>query len=387
VADGRVVVATEADDLYGLDTRTGSVDWKVNLGTPLRDVAGRAGCGDIDPLGITSTPVIDPATGVVYVVGEVATGGGRAVRHELAAVDIRTGRLLATRNVDPPLPSGEDPVHLLQRAALALANGRVYIGYGGQFGDCGRYHGWLVAAPAGLDPASRSEALGTFDVTPQSSGGAIWGGGSGPAIGSDGSVYVTTGNPNSGGPDPWAEAAVKLGPTLGPAPLAYFDDQAATGDLDLSSGGPVLLPDGRLFAVGKAEVGYILRQSDLGLTATVPQRVCGSDPDGGDAYDAAQSTLYVPCRGGGLEEIDVATASTGWQAGSVNSTPILVGGRLWALSYPAGRLQELDPGTGRILYSTSVGRSVANFAAPSAAAGLLLVPTASGVVALASASA
>jgi outer membrane protein assembly factor BamB len=386
VAGGRVVVATEADDLYALDAATGSVAWKVNLGTPLRRVSALTGCGDIDPLGITSTPVIDPAAGVVYAVGEVSSAGALPVRHELAAVDLGSGRILATRDVDPPLPPGEDRAHLLQRAALALGNGRVYVGYGGLFGDCGRYHGWVVATPtvsSGGAPAGpgNGAVVGAFDVTPRGTGGAIWGGGSGPSIGSDGAVYVTTGNPNSADPAPWAEAAVKLAPALGPTPLAHFVDRAATGDLDLSSGGPVLLPGGRLFAVGKADVGYLLRQSDLSLISPIKGTVCGSDPDGGDAYDAASDTLFVPCRDGGIQEIDLASATIGWRSGSANSTPILVGGELWALSYPGGRLQEIDPGRGRVLYSTSVGRSVPTFAAPSAAAGRLLVPTAAGVVA------
>ena len=392
-AGGRVIVATEDDDVYALNPHDGAVEWRVSIGTPLYNVLDRAGCGDIDPLGITSTPAVDPATGSVYAVGEVSTGGRPPVHHQLVAIDIRTGRVVRTDNADPPLPPGEQAVALLQRESLALGNGRVYVGYGGNYGDCGTYHGWLVAIPAApaigstqAQTGSRPPGWSSFDVTPLSTGGAIWGSGSAPAIGADGSVYVTTGNPNSGGADPWAEAAVKLPPGLGSAPEAVFKDERATGDQDLATGAPVLVPDlpgggTEVFVTGKTELGYRLRQSDLGELAVVSGPVCGSDPDGGTAFDAALDALYVPCRGGGIQQVDLRRNATGWRAGTANSTPIMVAGALWAVSYPSGRLQELDPNSGRVLFTTGVGRTVPNFASPSAAHGLLLVPTDSGVVA------
>ena len=382
IADGRVLVATEADDVYAVDAHDGSVLWTVHIGTPLRDVVAAAGCGDVQPLGVTSTPVFDPTTGVVYVVGEVSTNGAAPIHHLLVEINVGTGKVVHSQNADPPLPAGEDPVHLLQRAGLALGNGRVYVSYGGQYGDCGTYHGWIVALP---EVNSNGQVTGpaetAFDVTPSGTGGAIWEGGAAPSIGTDGSVYASTGNPNSDGPAGWAESVVKLAPALGSAPQASFRDPAASGDLDLSAGDPVLLPGGELFTAGKAHVAYILRQSDLGLIATVPGQICGSDPDGGIAFDVALDRLYVPCRDGGLQEVDLATNTRGWRSGQVNSTPILVNGDLWALSYGGGRLEELDPASGRVLSDVSVGRSVPNFASPSAADGLLLVPTTAGIVA------
>ena len=382
VADGRVLVATEADDVYAIDAHDGSVVWSVNIGTPLRDVVAASGCGDVEPLGVTSTPVVDPTSNLLYVVGEVSTTGSPPIRHVMVAIDIRSGRVVSTQDADPPLPAGEDPVHLLQRAALALGNGRVYVAYGGQYGDCGTYHGWLVALPE-VHPAGSlaTPAKTAFDVTPSGTGGAIWQGGAAPSIGSDGSVYASTGNPNSDGPAPWAESVVKLPPALASSPSASFRDRAATGDLDLSAGDPVLVPDGELFTAGKTHVGYVLRQSDLGLIATIPGAICGSDPDGGIAFDSELDRLYVPCRDGGLQEVDLATNTTGWRSGQVNSTPILVNGELWALGYRGGRLEELDPSSGHVLSDVSVGRSVPNFASPSAADGLLVVPTNAGIVA------
>lgn len=380
LAAGRVIVATEGDDLYALDARSGAVAWEVGLGVPLRHVAAAAGCGDVDPLGVTSTPVVDPATGVAYAVAETVASG--TPRFVLFGVRVATGTVVERRDVTPPLGPGQRAVYLLQRAALALGNGRVYIGYGGQYGDCGDYHGWVVAAPV----AGTAGPLTAFDVTPTSSGGAVWEGGSGPAVAASGAVYVTTGNPNGGGPDPWAESVLELTPAPARQPAAAYRDGAATGDLDLATGAPVLLPDGTLFAAGKTDTGFLLRQAGLALVDTIRGTVCGSDPDGGAAYDAALGTLYVPCRGGGIQEIDLGRRATGWRAGAVNSTPILVGGALWALAYPGGRLEELDPASGRAMYDTGVGRPVPTFASPAAGGGLLVVPTTAGVVAFAGSS-
>ena len=377
ISGGRVFVATEGDDVYALSARDGHVLWKENVGAPLEDVSSAAGCGDVDPLGITSTPVVDTATGTLYVVAEVSRGGSPPVGHRLFAIDVKSGRITRSTSADPPLPAGESPVYLLQRAALALGNGRIYIGYGGQFGDCGSYHGWVVGI--GVNPGV---ATASFNVTPASSGGAVWQSGGGPSIDSAGNVFFTTGNTLGAPNSPWAEAVVKVGAGLESPPLASFQDRTATDDEDLGTGEATLLPDGDVFAVGKTDRGYLLRQSDLGLVATVRGSVCGSDPDGATAYDAGTDSLYVPCRGGGLQQVNLATDSTGWHRGDVNASPILVAGELWALSYPGGTLQELDPATGTALQTVRLGTNVPNFSAPAAAGGLLVAGTSSGVVGL-----
>jgi polyvinyl alcohol dehydrogenase (cytochrome) len=386
VVDGRIIVATENDGVFALNPRDGRVLWSLSIGSPLTDVAAQAGCGDVDPLGITSTPVADPSTGIVYVVGEVSSGGRAPVHHELVGIDVRSGRVTQMGVADPPLPAGENPINLLQRAALALGNGMVYIGYGGNYGDCGQYHGWVVGITehpgAGID-GQPAAGLRAFDTTPESSGGAVWMGGGAPSIDGSGNVYITTGNTNSSGPAPWSEAIVKLAPDLTSPPLAAFQDSTASDDEDLGTGDATLLPDGDTFAVGKTDHGYLLRQSDLTRVAPIQGQVCGSNPDGGEAYDAATGSIYVPCRAGGIQQIRLPALSTGWRSGDANSTPILVDGVLWALSYPGGTLQALDPATGSVEQSIQVGLSVPHFASPTAALGLILVGTDSGIVAFA----
>ncbi len=371
MAMGRVYVATEADNVYALDAHDGHVLWHANIGSPLTDVATRAGCGNIDPLGITSTPVFDPATATLYVLGETSSGGASPTVHrQLVGFDASTGKVVRSAEADPT-GGGDDPVDLQQRADLALAGGRVYVGFGGLFGDCGHYHGWMVGVSESAGPANVE-----FNVTPGHEGGAVWEPG-GPAIDAAGDVYITTGNRNHP-QDPNvkdAESVVKLSPTL--VKEAAFTDPAATGDGDLGTDSPTLLPNGTLFAVGKSDIGYVLRQSDLTLVARIPG-VCGSDPVGSNAFDTASDTLYVPCRDGGIQEVDLARNHLGWRHGEVNGSPVLAAGSLWALRYGDGTLQDLDPATGDVKKAAQVG-AVPTFSTPSVADGLVLVGTTSGV--------
>ena len=126
VVRGEVIAATETNRVVALDPASGKVLWSRTIGEPLRNVMSVAGCGNIDPLGITSTPVADPATGTVYVVGEIDDGNG-AVHHQLVGLDLSTGRTRLSVSADPPLATGERAVHLLQRAGLAMGNGVVYV--------------------------------------------------------------------------------------------------------------------------------------------------------------------------------------------------------------------------------------------------------------------
>jgi polyvinyl alcohol dehydrogenase (cytochrome) len=380
IADHKVIAATENNRVVALNPGTGAVIWSVTIGAPLTHVDATAGCGDIDPLGITSTPVVDVATNTVFVVGEINDGGG-VVHHELEAIDISTGTVTASENVDPPLPGGERATNLLQRPGLALAGGRIYIGYGGNSGDCGHYHGWEVAVNESGPPD-----LVAFEVASNGEGGAIWEGGGAPAIDSDGNVYVTTGNANpdppQGGPDPklYTESLVKLTPDL--QVLASFKDKIAGGDEDLATGNPILLPTDEVFATGKTDVGYLLQDSNLAVVASI-RGICGSDPDGGPAYDAASNNLFIPCRGGGIQVVHLATHRAGDRLSGANAAPIIIGNTLWATSYLTNRLYEYNATTGALMQSLAIGATLPHFASPSTSFGEVFVGTTTGVVAFA----
>jgi hypothetical protein len=372
VSGETVIVGTESDEVVALDRRTGAQLWSHRLGAPVTDIVGRTGCGNIDPLGITSSLAVDTGRGEVFAVGEILGAGG-AVHHRLVGLDVTTGRQLLSEDVDPPLPAGEKPVNLLQRAGLAIGNGRVYVGYGGNVGDCGRYHGWLVGASE-TTPGD----LVSFEVARDGEGGAIWLSGGAPAIGPDGSVYVTTGNANPfpAGLDAFehTESVVKLSPDL--KVLAAFKDPDAGGDDDLATGNPVLLPGDLVFAVGKTDAGYLLRTSDLSRAAVV-RDVCGSDPDGGPAYDPATQRLFVPCRGGGIQVVDVAGHRRGPRLDGANGAPIVVGTTVWAASYPGGGLTAFSAASGSQLQRIRTD-PVPTFATPSYAEGVLFLGTRTG---------
>ncbi len=249
VIGGLVIAATEGDTVYGLDRATGQVRWQVHLGTPVPLSA--LPCGDIDPLGITGTPVYDPATGLVYAVAET-TG----FHHVLAGIAVPSGRLVFRRDV--PTPDGH-PRDDQQRAALALDHGRVYVAFGGLAGDCGPYQGSVNGIPA-----SGRGPMVSYKV-PTAREGGMWMPG-GPVVGPSGTIYVSAGNGAATAP-PWdgSDSVTALTPGLHRtgifAPVTWPADNAT--DLDLGSSPPALLSDGMLLIAGKRGTAYLLNASHL----------------------------------------------------------------------------------------------------------------------------
>jgi len=368
VVGDRVLVATEADTLYSLDRRSGQVQWHTTVGKPVPLSA--LPCGNIDPLGITGTPVYDPATGLVFAVAEV-TGPA----HVLVGVDARSGQVRVRRSVDPP---GIDPRPHQQRAALALSQGKVYVAFGGLLGDCGDYRGRVVG--------SRTDGRGpllAYQVPTRREAG-IWGA-SGPAVDSGGRLYVSVGNgAATGGAWDRSDSVLRLGPDLalqdGFAPRQWPQDNAA--DADLGSMGPVLLPGGLVFADGKSGLGYLLRADHLGGVGgqLVEQQVCAAF--GGAA--AVASTLYVPCTDG-VRQVRAgpgARLELGWRAsGTVTGSPVVGGHTVYSLDPNGGTLYALDADSGTVRTSAPVG-TTSRFATPTLSGGLVLVGTMTGVVAL-----
>ncbi|MFC6594010.1 PQQ-binding-like beta-propeller repeat protein [Kitasatospora paranensis] len=367
VVGGRVLAATENATLYGLDAASGRVLWSRHVGDPAR--AGELPCGNIDPLGITGTPVYDPDTGLVFAVAEL-TGG----RHVLVGLDAATGALVVQREAEPP--KGDRVAHQ-QRAALALWHGRVLIAYGGLFGDCGDYVGSVLSVPTSGAGQVLSYAV------PTGREGGIWATG-GPVVDGD-RVLVSVGNGESvsGGYD-GSDSVLALSPELQRvdwfAPSTWADDNAK--DLDLGSLAPVRV-GAFVLAVGKRGTAYLLDAQRLGgLGGQIAQRdVCPAY--GGAAVDG--QAVYLPCQDG-LVRLTVGQDGSLRQDWRVDmergGSPVVGGGAVWVVDDGRGELMALDPVDGRVLQHVATG-PVPHFVSPVLAGGRVLVGTASGVTAFA----
>ncbi|MGH3121344.1 MAG: PQQ-binding-like beta-propeller repeat protein, partial [Streptosporangiaceae bacterium] len=378
VSAGRVYVATENNTVYALSAATGAVAWSRHLATPVP--AGSLPCGDIAPtVGITGTPVIDPARGEIFVVADEVAQGRPA--HVLTGLSTSTGRVEMTRDVDPP---GADTAALLQRTGLTLAGGRVVFGFGGNDGDCAAYRGRVVSVPE----AGGAPAMFTVDAKAGQSQGAVWMGGAAPAVDGRGDVWVSVGNGSvyqaSRGYDD-SDSVLDLSPSM--RPLQYFapGDWPANNSRDLDmSAEPVLLAGGQVLLAGKSPTAYLLNGAHLGgvggQEALLPS-VCSTNVDGGVAVSG--STVYLPCVSG-IVAIRAATSPPGlrllWRTGTGGGPPIVAGGLVWTISQ-AGTLYGLDPQTGQVRRQAAIGTGANHFPTPSVGAGLLLAPAGNRVVA------
>ncbi len=372
---GDIIVATENDTLYALNAADGTVVWRDHVGTP---VSQGLPCGDIFPLGITGTPAYDPATNSIFAVAE-ETG----FVHVLYAFNASSGAVLWSRRVDVQIPS-EYPSAVQQRPALAVANGHVYIGFGGLDGDCSQYRGAVVAVPTDNSGATLQY------VVPTTREGAVWATG-GPVVGSGGNIFVSVGNgaATSGAWD-YTDSVLELSPSLALvaafAPSRWAYDNAH--DLDLGSVSPTLLPNGYIFIAGKSGTGYVVPQSKLGGVGG--ETFSGTTCDGQMAFGATAfsgDTVYLPCANG-VESLTVSATGSftiGWQTASgANGPPVLAGGAVWSLDTNNGTLMALSQGSGALEQRISVG-PVPHFVSPTLIGSTAYVGTDAGVVAVAGA--
>jgi hypothetical protein len=300
-------VATENDTVYAFDADGGSQSplWSQHLDTPLQinDEEG------IKPLlGITSTPVIDPTTGTIYILTDGNGSGGQ--RYLLHALDVTTGneKFGGPVNVTGTVPgtgydSNNGQITLesscYQRNGLALdpASNGIYI----SFGHCS--HGWILS----YDKASL-QATGIFNATPDGGGGGFWGGA--PAIDdSTGDVYIISGVDLDDPPPDYNDSALRLGSNL--SELDYFEPSNETylsnNDVDFGSGGAIIMPenssqypheligggkDGRIFVMNRDNMG------GFGMTNNVIQTVQTGTQQNDNIFSTPtfwNGTIYYHC--------------------------------------------------------------------------------------------
>ena len=283
VAGSTLIVTTENDSVYGLNTVTGAVKWQRSLGLALPSSA-QGGCTDLTPqIGVTSTPVYDSASGTLYVVAVVNDGPTTGRPHVyMDALDAATGAVRWQAPIqgapvnDPTRPF--DPLSERQRPGLLLLNGWVYAGFA-SYCDYQPFDGYV----AGVNTSTRAVTLWTDEAGLTDSEGGIWQSGGG--LMSDGAarIFVATGNGVSPAPGPGAKPPAELGDAVVRLAVAsdgtlsardFFSPANApaldASDGDLGSGGPVGLPFGTssyphlLLQAGKEGPIWVLNRDNLG---------------------------------------------------------------------------------------------------------------------------
>jgi len=380
VSGGQVYVATENDTVYALSSLTGAVIWSNHLASPVPSAS--LPCGDIQPsVGITGTPVIDPSRGEIFVVADELVAG--RPQHTLVGLSTSSGKLEMSEDVDP---AGATTSALLQRTGLTLDAGHVVFGFGGNYGDCGRYRGWVVA----VDEVGGPPIDFGLDVGAGESQGAVWMGGAAPVVDGSGDIWVSVGNgsvTSSTHAYDDSDSVLELSSSLHLlqffAPTEWAADNA--GDVDMSMA-PVILPDGQVVIAGKSRIAYLLDAGHLGgIGGQVTQlnSVCSDDVDGGGAM--VGTSVYLPCLSG---VVAITTRSSppslhlDWSSGAGGGPPVVAAGLVWSIGQD-GTLVGIDPTTGAVKQRASVGVPANHFPTPSVGDQLLLAPTAYQVVAFA----
>ena len=341
-----VYIVTENDSVYSYDADNGAALGHVSvLGageTPSDDRA----CGQVTPqIGITSTPVIDRSlgpNGTIYVVAMSKDAGGN-YHQRLHALDMVT---LAERPNSPVLiqatypgtgnnsvgTTSFDPAQYKERAGLLLLNGSVYTAWASHC-DINPYNGWIIA----YDQSSLAQTH-VLNVTPNGSEGAIWQSGGGMAADGAGNIYALVANGTfdttldaAGFPlqGDYGNAFIKVSTASALQVTDYFDMDntvdESNGDVDLGSGGPMLLPDqtdstgvARHLAVGAGKDGhlYVVNRDNMGKFSMANNAIWedlpGALPGGIWATPAYfQGTVYYGDVGGTLKAFGLNQALLG----------------------------------------------------------------------------
>jgi hypothetical protein len=261
-----VIIATENNNVFALDGADGHVAWTKNVGMPTPQ--NQLGCGNLGTYGITGTPVIDWASRRIFLDAHMLKGG--LPTHQIFALSIDTGDVANGYPIDVPATItgnvGFDASVQGQRGALAIAAGTLFVAYGGLYGDCGTYHGWIVGVELS-DPTH-------FEAWPTGArGGGVWS--MGGVSADDTNVYMATGN--TFGATNWGggEGMLKfpVGSPLTGGPADYFAPKnwksLDNADLDLGTA-PIPFdlagssPSHLAISFGKDGNAYLVDRTALG---------------------------------------------------------------------------------------------------------------------------
>jgi hypothetical protein len=357
-------VATEHDQVYAFDVNNNQLLWHANFlasHSALLQInsvsSSDVNCSDMTPeIGITGTPVIDTSTNSIFMVAktkevdllahttsfyqtlhelDLRTGVDRVIPRRISAqtMGIGTGSMAGILTFDPRVEG--------QRSALMLhPNGQLMIGWASHC-DVGAYHGWLMSFNKGN---LANTAL--YVDTPNGVEGGFWGGGSGPAADSNGSIFLPTGNgtfnASSGGSD-YGDSVLRLtwssgsGFTLNDYFTPWDQQTLDNNDSDVASGGVVLLPDqpsgshphlliqvgkeGTIDLINRDNMGHFHTGNDSQIVQTLPFAIGGIW--GGDAF--WNNTAYFSGHSDHLKAYSFNTSTQLLSTGPVATSSTLFG--------------------------------------------------------------
>lgn len=438
IARSTLLAVTENNKAYGLDPKSGAIRWTRDVGRPWP--ASAIGCGDLVPnIGITATPVVDPATGTAYFTSKVDDGPTvDQPNWYMHGVDITTGKERAgfpTRIAGSPTNNPGNTFNAktaMQRPGLLLLDGVVYASFASHC-DYGAYVGYVI----GFDATSgRQTTMWATETGSSTDGAGIWHSGGGLVSDGSGRIFFTTGNGVSPAPGPGTSPPGTLGESV--VRLQVNSDRSLVSkdffspvnntnldrdDVDFGSGSPMAVPDGfgttknphLMVQVGKDGRVFLLDRDNLGgmgqgpgktdavLQTVGPYNGVWGHPafwggDGGYVYMVTNggplSAFKIGVAGNGLPSLTrtgTSTATFGYTSGSpaVTSDGSKSGTALvWAV-YSSGstgrggqlRAFEAVPRNGQMVlrYSAPIGTAT-KFAKPATDGGRVYTGTRDGVV-------
>ncbi len=349
VYEGTVIVTTEKADAYGVNASSGAIEWKRSFGTPFK--ASTIGCSDLKPdLGSTSTPVIDPSTGTVYLTTRLESKGkGRLLSRAhwyLQAISAATGEerpgfpvpIAGTPYNTPEVPFNES--YEEQRPGLLLLGGVVYMAFASDC-DITPYRGIVVGVNETSGEITTMWSDESGSGADENSQSGIWQSGGGLVSNEANRIILTSGNgvsptqaPSSEPPATLSESVIGLQvqPSGRIEPTQFFAPSNAPtldqNDEDLGSGGPIALPSEYF---GTDAIPQLLVQVGKdGRIFLIDAKDMGGYREGPEEGDAVLQTL------GPLGGVWGHPAAYGGQGGWVYVLESAGGGYLRALSYGLG---------------------------------------------------
>jgi len=346
-----VFIATEHDSVYAFDSDTGAQLWKVSLLGTGETTSDNRGCDQVSPeIGVTSTPVIDRSAGAHGILYAVAMSKNSSTYFQrLHALDVTTGvellggpvTIQATYPGSGANSSGGqvifDPAQYKERAALLLLNGVVYTSWASHC-DFNPYTAWIM----GYNQTNLAQAS-VLNLTPNGDEGSIWQSGGGLAADPQGNIFALIANGTfdtaldaNGFPSQqdYGNGFVKVATSGGALKVADYFNMSSTvnesnGDVDLGSGGPMVLPDLNFgaastlhLALGAGKDGnlYVVDRNNMGKFSpssnNVYQELAGALPNGVWGVPAYfNSTIYY-------SDVNSTLKSFSISSGTLAATPV-----------------------------------------------------------------